>query len=67
MAGSVELKLEEFSNDDDACAALLDVAKELDDIVVPLEDGEYNEASSILDDQINKLQAVKNYVDSKLE
>ncbi len=67
MAGSIELKLEEFDDDDDACARILEVAKELDDIVVPIEDKEYNEASSILDDQINKLQAVKNYLDTKLE
>lgn len=67
MAGSVELKLEEYNNDDDAAAAIGQVTIDLDDTATAIADGEYNEASALLDDQINKLQGVKNYLDKLLE
>jgi len=67
MAGSIKLKLEEYNNDDDAVAAIQQVIGDLDDIAPLVEEKDYNQASADLDDQINKLQAVKNYLDNLVE
>lgn len=65
MAGSVELKLEEYNNDDDAASAMLTIDGE--DISVMITDKEYDQAAADLDDMINKLQGIKNYVDTLVE